>query len=113
MEAKISEKIKITESSGNVFLDIGFSEEEAEYLQLKTELAFAIHHLLKEPKLTLSKAEARFGLDLSDVSRLKKMDFTDFTLERLLMILKRLNRKVEIHIKPSDGKVKHQRVFVT
>ena len=29
------------------------------------------------------------------------------------MILKRLNRKVEIHIKPSDGKVKQQRVFVT
>ena len=39
----MSEKINITESSGNVFLDIGFSEEEAEYLQLKTELAFVIH----------------------------------------------------------------------
>ena len=109
----MSEKIKITESSGNVFLDIGFSEEEAEYHQLRVDLAFAIHRLLEELKLTPAKAEARFGLNRSDVSRLKKMDFTDFALERLLMILKKLNRNVEIHITPSDGTIRHQRVFVT
>ena len=109
----MSKKIKIEESSGNVFLDIGFSEEEAEYLQLRVDLAMAIHRLLEEQKLTPSKAAAGFDLDRSDVSRLKKMDFTDFTVERLLMILKKLNRNVEIHITPSDGTIKHQRVFVT
>ena len=108
----MSEEIKIEESSGNVFLDIGFSEEEAEYEQLRVDLAFAIYHLLEEQKLTPAKAEARFGLDPSDVSRLKKMDF-NFTVEQLLMILKRLNRKVEIHIKPSDKTANYQRVFVT
>ena len=109
----MSEKIKIEESSGNVFLDIGFSEEEAEYHQLRVDLAFAIHHLLEEQKLTPAKAKVHFGLDPSDVSRLKKMDFTDFTIERLLVVLKRLNRNVEIHIKPLDKTVRHQRVFVT
>ncbi len=109
----MSEEIKIEESSGNVFLDIGFSEEEAEYEQLRVDLAFAIHRLLEEQKLTPAKAEEHFGLDPSDLSRLKKMDFTDFTVERLLMILKKLNRNVEIHITPSDGAVRHQRVFVT
>ncbi len=108
----MSEEVKIEESSGNVFLDIGFSEEEAEYEQLRVDLAFAIHHLLEEQKLTPAKAEARFGLDPSDVSRLKEMDF-DFTVERLLMILKRLNRKVEIHVKPSDKTASYRRVFVT
>ena len=107
----MSEEIKIEESSGNVFLDIGFSEEEAEYEQLRVDLAFAIYHLLEEQKLTPAKAEARFGLDPSDVSRLKEMDF-NFTVERLLLILKQLNRNVEIHIKPSDKTVRHQRVFV-
>lgn len=109
----MSEEIKIEESSGNVFLDIGFSEEEAEYHQLRVDLAFAIHRLLEEQKLTPTKAKARFGLDPSDVSRLKKMDFTDFTIEQLLVVLKRLNRNVEIHIKPLDKTVRHQRVFVT
>ena len=109
----MSEEVKIEEGSGNVFLDIGFSEEEAEYQQLRVDLAFAIHRLLEEQKLTPAEAEARFGLEPPDVSRLKKMDFTDFTVERLLMILKRLNRNVEIHITPSDGTGRHQRVFVT
>lgn len=109
----MSEEIKIEESSGNVFLDIGFSEEEAEYHQLRVDLAFAIHHLLEEQKLTPAKAKASFGLDSSDVSRLKEMDFTDFTIEQLLVVLKRLNRNVEIHIKPLDKTVRSQRVFVT
>ena len=109
----MSKEIKIEESSGNVFLDIGFSEEEAEYLQLKANLAFVVYSLLEEQKLTPSKAEGRFGIDRSDVLRLKQMDFTDFTIERLLVILKKLNRIVEIHIAPSDGTTKHQRVFLT
>ena len=109
----MSEAVKIEESSGNVFLDIGFSEEEAEYLQLRVDLAFAIHHLLEEQELPPAKAAERFRLDPSDLSRLKKMDFTDFTVERLLIILKKLNRNVEIHITPSDGTVRPQRVFVT
>ena len=109
----MSEEIKIEESSGNVFLDIGFSEEEAEYQQLRVDLAFAIHRILEEQKLTPEKAEARFGLNPSDVSQLKEIDLTDFTVERLLMILKKLNYNVEIHITPSNGTVRHQRVFVT
>ena len=33
----MSEEIKVTESSGNVFLDIGFSKAEAEREQLRVE----------------------------------------------------------------------------
>ena len=108
----MSEEVKVEKSSGNVFLDMGFSEEEAERELLRVDLAIAVHSLLKEQKLTPAKAAARFGLDPNDVSRLKKMNFTDFTVERLLMILKKLNRNIEIHIKPSDKTANHQRVFV-
>ena len=107
----MSEEVKFTKSSGNVFLDIGFSEEEAERELLRVNLAFAIHRLLKELKLTPAKALKRFGLDRNDVKRLKKMNFEDFTVERLLVILKKLNRNVEIHIKPSNEKGGHLRVF--
>ncbi len=109
----MSEEIKIEESSGNVFLDIGFSEEEAERELLRVNLAYAIHCLLKELKLTPAKASTRFGLDPNDVKRLKKVNFEDFTVERLLTILKRLNRDVEIHIKPSNEKGRHLRVVTT
>ena len=32
------EKVKLTRSSGNVFRDLGFSGDEAEYLKLRAEL---------------------------------------------------------------------------
>lgn len=44
----MSETIKIEESSGNVFLDIGFPEEEAERLLLRSTLAGEIYSLIGE-----------------------------------------------------------------
>ena len=108
----MSEKVKVEESSGNVFLDIGFSEEEAEYHQLRVDLAFAIHRLLEEQKLTPAKAEARFGLNRSDVSRILKGDF-DFNVDQLFTILNQLNCNVEIRITPSDEKIGCLRVVAT
>ena len=52
----MSEEVKFTKSSGNVFLDIGFSEEEAERELLRVDLAFAIHRLLKELETDTSKS---------------------------------------------------------
>ena len=71
----MSEEIKIEESSGNVFLDIGFSEEEAEYEQLRSYLVFHVYSLFEELKLTPAKAKTRFGIEADDVSRIQKGDF--------------------------------------
>lgn len=108
----MSEEAKIEESSGNVFLDIGFSEEEAEYHQLRVDLAFAIHRLLEELKLTPAKAKADFGINPSDVSRIQKGDFS-FTMDKLFTILSQLNCNVEIRITPSEDTQGHLRLVTT
>ena len=108
----MSEEIKIEDSSGNVFLDIGFSKEEAEREQLRVDLVVKVYRLLEELKLTPAKAEARFGLNPSDVSRIQKGDL-DFNIDELFTILNQLNRNIEIRIKPSDEKVGHLQVFVS
>ena len=108
----MSEKIKVTESSSNVFLDIGFSKAEAEREQLRVNLVIKIYRLLEELKLTPAKAEKRFGLDPSDVSRILKGDF-DFNVDQLFTILNQLNCNVEIRITPSDEKIGCLRVVAT
>ena len=45
---KMNETIKFEESSGNVFLDIGFFEKEGEHELLRSDLAFEIYRILKE-----------------------------------------------------------------
>lgn len=108
----MSEEIKIVDSSGNVFLDIGFSKEEAEREQLRVDLVVKVYRLLEELKLTPAKAEARFGLNPSDVSRIQKGDL-DFKIDELFTILNQLNRNIEIRITPSDEKVGHLQIVST
>ncbi len=105
----MSEEVKIEESSGNVFLDIGFSKEEAECEQLRVDLVIKIYRLLEELKLTPAKAEERFGLNPADVSRIQNGDF-DFNVDKLFTILNQMNHDVEIRITPLNEKGGHLRV---
>jgi predicted XRE-type DNA-binding protein len=100
-------------SSGNVFVDIGFSEEEAERELLRSDLAFEIYSILEERKLAQSEIGKVLDIDQSDVSRLKNGEFQRFSLERLLTFLNRLNRDVEIRITPTKDMYGHQRVVTT
>lgn len=107
----MSEEVKFTKSSGNVFLDIGFSKEEADLEKFRCDLAIKIYQLLEEQKLTPVEAKRIFGLNPSDVERIQNGDF-DFKIDKLFTILNQLNRNVEIHIKPSNEKGGHLRVVV-
>ena len=108
----MSEEVKFTKSSGNVFLDIGFSKEEAEREQLRVDLVIKIHRLLEELKLTPVKAEARFGLNPSDISRILNGDF-DFKIDKLFTILNQLNCNVEIRITSPNEEGGHLYVVAT
>ncbi len=106
----MSNTIKFEKSSGNVFLDIGFSKEEAEREVLRTDLAFEVYNLLEERKLSSAKAGELLGLSPSEVDHIKNGDFEHFSIEHLFTLLNRLNRNVEIRITPSESTGGHQRV---
>jgi len=43
---------KITPSSGNVFRDLGFGEDEAEHLRIRSSLMIAVRRLIADRDLT-------------------------------------------------------------
>ena len=90
----MTEAIKFEKSSGNVFLDIGFSEEEAERELLRSDLAFEVYRILKERKLTQSEIGKVLGISQADVSQLKNGEFQDFSVECLRTFLNRLSHNV-------------------
>jgi predicted XRE-type DNA-binding protein len=47
----MSEDVKVEQSSGNVFKDLGFSDAEAERAMLKADLAFEIHNIIEATSL--------------------------------------------------------------
>ena len=106
------EDVKVKQSSGNVFKDVGFSDAEAERAVLKADLAFEIYNIIEAQKLTQAKAGKILGIDPSDISRLKGGDFNRFSVERLFTLLNRFNRNIEIRITPAEDREGHQRVVV-
>jgi predicted XRE-type DNA-binding protein len=106
----MSNSIKVEEGSENIFKDLGFSDEVAEKELLKAQLGAEIFRILKERKLTQGEAAKLLGVKHLDISRLKAAKLSDYSVDRLMTFLNRLNHDIEIHIIPSQEREGHQRV---
>src|SRR6185295_10755817 len=61
---------KVTESSGNIFLDMGFPPHEAEVMLLRAKLAEALHVWMEREKLTQAEAARRLGITQPRISEI-------------------------------------------
>lgn len=95
---------KVQKGSSNVFDDLGF--DDAEDLQAEAVLADQIYVILKELGISQRAAAELLGIDQSDVSRLMKGRYTGFSLRRLMTLLNRLDRDVELVVKRHRGRGK-------
>ena len=107
----MSKSIKVEEGSGNIFKDLGFSDEVSEKELLKAQLGTEIFRILKERKLTQVEAAKLLGIKHTEVSRLKAAKLSDYSVERLMRFLNQLNRDIEIRIIPSEDREGQQRVI--
>ena len=90
-------KLEITDSSGNVFEDIGLPDS-GKYLA-KAELARQINTIIQNKKLRQVDAANILGIDQPKVSALNCGKLDDFSIERLIGFLNKLDRDVEIVVK--------------
>jgi predicted XRE-type DNA-binding protein len=89
---------EFTVSSGNVFADLGLPD--ADELLAKSELVHQITGLIGSRKLTQKAAAAVLGTTQPIVSDLIRRRLDRFSLERLFGFLNRLDRDVQIIIRP-------------
>jgi predicted XRE-type DNA-binding protein len=92
--------IEYTESSGNVFADLGIPNPEEALA--KSEIAMKIHDIIKKKKLTQAKAAKILKVSQPKISLLLRGYLTDFSLERMLRFLNDLGQDVYISIVPSS-----------
>lgn len=91
------QKIQITESSGNVFADLGLPD--AEELQAKAMLTSQISRLLKKKGLIQSEAAVQLGITQPKVSNLLRGKFSEFSTDTLRKYLNALGADVELVVK--------------
>ncbi len=92
----MTEKLELVRGSGNVFRDIG--AQDADLKQAKALLSTEIIGILDDEKLSVRAAEKRTGIAYADFSRIRNADLDRFTIDRLMIIVARLGRKVEVRV---------------
>ena len=91
-----NEPFEVVRGSGKVFADFGYSNAAVQ--QLKALLAAEIISVLEDRVLTERKAEELTGIAAADFSRIRKTKLNRFTIDRLIIILNRLDQDVDVRI---------------
>ncbi|MDI1344226.1 MAG: helix-turn-helix transcriptional regulator [Pseudolabrys sp.] len=95
--------MEIVRGSGNVFRDFGRPNADLE--QARAILAVRIVKALDERKLTARAAEKLTGVAHTDLSRIRNAKLERFTLDRMITILGKLDRDVEVSIRVAPRSV--------
>ena len=93
--------IGVERGSGNVFADLG--RPDADLHLVKAELVSRIDQIIGQRRLTQIQAADVLGISQPDVSRLLRGDFREYSVERLLRLLMRLGRDVDILIRKTKA----------
>ena len=79
----------VVHSSGNVFIDLGYSPEEAAILQMRADLMADLRKFIKAKRLTQAKAAEILCISQSRVSDLIRGKWERFSLEMLITLATR------------------------
>lgn len=104
---------KFTPSSGNVFADLGYAQPEE--MRAKAQIAYHITQIVTHRHLTQREAADELGLTQPKVSQIMAGRLDGFSLEKLMMLMVKLDRDVEIVIKkkPRTREQAHLNVVYT
>ncbi len=91
--------IKIEQSSGNIYRDLGAAD--ADVMLIKAQLAYKISLLMKASNMTQMAAGRLFQLPQPKVSALLRGQFRGISEEKMMRCLVALGQNVEISIKPA------------
>ena len=89
----------VTESSGNVFADLGLPNPKQELT--KAELTLQLYRIIKQRGMTQAEAGRALGIKQPHVSLLMRNRAGSFSVGRLMEFLTALGQDVEIAVRPS------------
>jgi predicted XRE-type DNA-binding protein len=88
----------ITESSGNVFVNLGFTPDEAALLSLRAQLIGELRLWIQASGLAQAEVSIRLGLSQSRVSELVRGKWDKFSLDMLITLATRAGKKITLEL---------------
>ena len=87
------------EGSENVFKDVGFLEEEAECLMIRSRLMLEVDRFVKESGLTQREAAKKLGINQPRLNDLLKGKIQKFSIDALVKMLSRIGVHVDVSVR--------------
>jgi predicted XRE-type DNA-binding protein len=86
----------VVNSSGNVFIDLGYSPDEAAILQMRADLMADLRKFIKAKRPTQAKAAEILGVSQSRISDLTRGKWERFSLEMLIALATRAGMHITL-----------------
>ena len=96
--------VKVTPSTGNVFRDLGFSNEESEHLLVRADLLIQVQKTIVSRRLTQSETAKVLRVTQPRVSDLLRGRIDLFSTDALIDMLARLGVGVRLVVKTSRSR---------
>ena len=94
---------EITESTGNVFEDLGFEGGEAENLRVRARLMAPLERSLREQGITQAEAAEELGTTQARISALMNGRIQAFSIDALINMLDRAGLEVDVNVRPKNA----------
>ncbi len=85
-----------TVTKGNVFKELGFTDEEATVLAMRVELALEVEKYIKRKNLTQIKAATYFGTTQGKISSIVNGHVSSFSIDYLAKLVTRAGKTPRI-----------------
>jgi len=92
--------LRVTPSTGNVFRDLGFRQEEAEHLLVRADLLIQVQKVIAARRLKQGEAATLLRISQPRVSDLVRGRIDLFSTDALIDMLARLGVRVRLTVKP-------------
>lgn len=93
-DKKIIDVPDVEYSSGNIFKDLGFSDEEAVSLLARAELMIQIRDIIRSKGWTQRQAAKKLGVLLPRIAQIMKLRTDGWSMDQLLKYLYKLRQQV-------------------
>jgi predicted XRE-type DNA-binding protein len=90
---------RIERSSGNVFVDLGFTTEEAANLTLRSQLMLVVKDAIKDRGWTQQRAAKELDVHQPRISDLMKGRLSEFSLDALVCLVQKLGYEIKLTLK--------------
>jgi predicted XRE-type DNA-binding protein len=90
----------IIQAADNIFLDLGFSAEEADNLLIRSQLMLALIHQIKERGWTLDQTAQHLQQSNDRIKALTQGKIGQFSVDSLIAMLNKVGMTVKVEICP-------------